>query len=141
MEVVTCFSILQGVRITNVQTLDTRYWRISELGQRLDTMSSIDYKVEERHRILFIRLAFVKLMPEAVDDLLAPPCPIKLSHHTFIPVMLSVTTDGCCGRSISQHEDLFTTLERVRSWVKASGRFDCTREEKHWSHFDHPCDC
>jgi len=74
-----------GVRVTNIQSLDTKHRKKSEnKGHRFDTDKMFEYRIEERFRAFFLRVGYASIPDWEMKSEIPPTWP-KLTGKTFIP--------------------------------------------------------
>jgi len=106
----------KDIRVTNTQTLDTKYLRKAEYGgQRLDTLRTINHKIESRARVMFLRVAYVLTEDRPEQHSFIP----TLTCRTFLPAVVADKT--CCGGKDYQFETMKETMHRVEAWLNETG--------------------
>ncbi|ELT99203.1 hypothetical protein CAPTEDRAFT_196267 [Capitella teleta] len=95
-----------GIRITNMQTLDTKYLKMSEIGCRLDTLSAMEYKIQNRPRITVLRISYV-------ESNSIPRTP-NIFFRSFYP-------HHNCSEEGNGYETLIEAQERVKNWLETTG--------------------
>lgn len=80
----------------------------SEIGRRLNTLSSMEYKIQTRPRITILRISFVQSNN-------VPTMP-NILFRSFYP-MHNCSPEG------NGYETLNEAQDRVKSWLQTTGRY------------------
>ena len=90
---------------------------VSELGgRRLDTLRTINYKIEARPRVMFLRVSYVLCKDHGPGHIPMP----AISVRTFMP---AVTVDrSCCGEKDYEFETMKQTMDRMAAWLHEAGK-------------------
>jgi len=81
----------------------------------MDTLRTINHKIESRPRVMFLRVAYTLTLERPEQHAFLP----QLTCRTFVP---AVTADrSCCGGKDYEFETMKETMNRVGAWLHETG--------------------